>query len=579
MLSWWGIGHFVSVRTLTDDRLLAVVSRLCTGLVLWALLVLALGLTGLLRAGVLLGMTVVLALAGLVAIARAGLRWPQRRNHRMVLGVISLALVVDLVGAAVPPTSADALSYHLALPALSLRHGHLIEPFWQWLGFDPNLTELVYTQGLAVGGGPTASALGAVFAVLATIAVYGLARELGGGNRAGGLGAALFVLQGIVTWEATGAFVELGTSLFTALAAWHVVRAARSRAAGSAMWSGGAAGAAAATKYTGLFALVAVAGILAVTTRSRRAVVTASLAAVVVAGAWYLRNGVVTGNPLYPYLFGGKDWTPASNALLGPLRHAYGDGVSPLRLPLLPLDLIRHGGSFDRGQYVDVLIFPLSLFAFTRPGLRDRVAVWCGGIFLVVAWWVSSQQARFLLPALALLAAVAGSGIAAFAADRSRARILPAAVLVAAAVVWAVPSAALMRPLVRVAFGLETHAHFIQRLTGTYDALQAAGRSTKGTLALGYESLYYVPRDAVYLGAGEFAPDVPREVYLARLRELGVYRVLTPDPEAVADLSPIRPCLHLVRVLPARLVTSRTRGTSVPFPLDLMRIGACRAAP
>ena len=95
----------------------------------------------------------------------------------------------------------------------------------------------------------------------------------------------------------------------------------------------------------------------------------------------------------------------------------------------------------------------------------------------------------------------------------------------------------------------------------------------EGTLALaGYLQLYYYPGRALFLGDGEFSRDVPRTVYLDRLHREGVTFVLAQSPDQVGSLAPIWPCLRRVAELPARFVTSRARGTSVPLTLVLFRV-------
>lgn len=560
VLSWWGAGSVVPKRFLEGDRVLRVATRLGAGALAWALFVLMLALAGVLDGLAVTVVTCAFALLGL-------LRSRPRRFRGIPVSLVAAILAIDVVGASVPPTSADALAYHLGLPELWLRHGQFVEPFWQWLGFNPDATELLYTQGLAVGGGPTASVLGAAFAVLCTVAVFALGRELGAGSgRAGVLAAALFALQGIVTWEATGAFVELGTAFFTALAGTHAVRAVRLRSPAAAVWAGVASGGAAATKYPGLFDVVLVFAALLFARRARLVAIAVSAAALA-SGAWYVKNALATGNPVYPFVFGGRMWTSASSSIPHDLRAAYGVGSSPLRLALLPVDLFLHGGSFDRGQYVGPLLLPLSLVGWRAADRRGAVSVWLGGAALVLAWWASSEQARFLLPALALFAAAAGAGMV------SVPRPVVLAVMAVSAAAWAIPTALLERQLVPVAFGAESQPHFVQRMTGTYDALRAASRSAGGTLALaGYNGIYYASGDAVFLGPGEFASDVSRRDYLARLQRLDVTDVLAPAHGRIPALAPIRGCLVPLSTYAARFVTSRTRGTSESFPLRLFLV-------
>src|SRR5438132_6597 len=145
---------------------------------MWSLALLALGRVDLFDRRLLIVLTCIAAIPG--ALALRTLRWPALgdRLARVLLLAVAAALVLDLVAATAPPTSADALKYHLALPKLWLQTGSIGDPFWRWEGFGPSGVEMLYTQGLALGGGSTAAALHAFLRVLCALAVYGLAREM-----------------------------------------------------------------------------------------------------------------------------------------------------------------------------------------------------------------------------------------------------------------------------------------------------------------------------------------------------------------------------------------------------------------
>jgi hypothetical protein len=201
-LAWLGMGSILPDGVFPAGRLFAWLTRLAFGSTVWSVALLGLGRVGLFDRRLLVVLTCVAAAAG--ALSLRGLPRPRLGDglSRILLLAVAAALVLDLVAATAPPTSADALKYHLALPKLWLQLGSVGDPFWRWEGFNPSGVEMLYAQGLALGGGSTAAALHAVLAVLCALAVYGLGRELGG-PLAGATASFLFVLQGIVTWEAT----------------------------------------------------------------------------------------------------------------------------------------------------------------------------------------------------------------------------------------------------------------------------------------------------------------------------------------------------------------------------------------
>jgi hypothetical protein len=495
----------------------------------------------------------------------------------------AVALALDLVAATAPPTSADALKYHLALPKLWLQQGAVGDAFWQWEMFNPAGIEMLFAQGLAVGGGSTAASLHAVFAVLCAAAVWGLARELDAGRPlAGAVAAFVFVAQGIVTWEATSAFIELGLTFYVVLAVWYGVRWARSETLAHASLLGLFAGAAAGTKYLGLVAAAIVLGLWGAVAIARRRFAQVAIAAgvaLLAGGGWYLKNLVVADNPVYPFAFGGKWVTPSFEHIARSSVGDYGVGGGIVRLPLLPVDLLVHGGAFDRGQYVGTAIFVLAAIALVTRRTSAVLVLLGGAAIFGVAWWELAPQARFLLPGLAVLAAVGGAGSTSWLESGLRTRIPVGALLVVAGVAWLVASVALTRQLIPVTVGAEGRTHFLQRLTGTYDAFRSArGRSGDATIGLvDYPYPFNVPGRSVSLGQPEFDPTLSRADYLTRLRALGVETVLAGGTAVPSQLEPLDGCVTRLASYHARFVTSRSMARSRPFELTVYSSRSCVA--
>lgn len=279
---------------------------------------------------------------------------------------------------------------------------------------------------------------------------------------------------------------------------------------------------------------------------------------------------------MYPLFFGGERWTGEAQAQVDAVDSGYGVGGPVVRLAILPIDLLVHGESFDRGRYVGTAIFVLALAAlFLRPG-RLTLALAAGAAAYGVVWWYGSPQARFLLPALAVLAAVGGVGAARLVRAGGWKRASAAIVLAAAAAAWAVPSVALTRQLLPAAVGAESRAETLERLTGTYDAFRAVAARTDGTVAFaGYPSIFNYPERAIDLGRPEFGPDVPPGVYRERLRDHGVRFVLLAQGMGEREIAPIRGCLDRLAAFDARLVTSRSLDESIPLRLVLHSAGRC----
>lgn len=589
LCSWIAVGALVPARWLPQDGLQSALTRFAVGTVAWSLGLLAAGrLGGFSKTGI-IAVTVPLAVVGLLRVLRwsyrVALRLPPDRVVLAALALVAVALLVDIAAATAPPTSADALKYHLALPRRWLQLGSIGDPFWVWEGFQPSGLELLYGQALAIGNGSAAGAIHAFFAAATAACVYGIGKTLGAGSRrAGAIAAGAFVLQGLVTWEATSSFVELGLAFYTALALWYALGVRGAQPTRALAWCGFAAGAAAGTKFLGVLAggLVVAGALVAAPPRLRaRGVAVAGLAAVGAGGAWYLKNGIVTGNPVYPAFFGGTEWTPYAQTVLDGIDSRYGTG-SILRLPILPLDLLLHGGSFDRGEYVSTASFLLAPFALlARRRLAAAIAL-AGIVVYVAAWWELTPQARFLLPALVVLACLAGVGATELLTRGRLVRAATAAVLAAGVVAWIVPSVALVRQLVRPVVGAEAKAHFLDRLTGTQRAFDAIGLRTDGGVAfVDYEFVFNFPGRAFTLGPPAFGHDVPGPVYRARALALGARYLVTEGSDSGVAPPPgqLGPCARRLHVYPARFVTSRSKGTSVPITLTLYSLARCSRPP
>jgi len=138
-----------------------------------------------------------------------------------------------------------------------------------------------------------------------------------------------------------------------------------------------------------------------------------------VKSAWY------TGNPVYPFLhawFGGPDWNEELSTHLSAWQRGIGMGRGVADYVLLPLRVILLGKrGYERfdGEigFFWIVLVPLVLYAARARGTVRRAAAVAGLYF--VAWAATSQQMRFLIPILPVLA-LGGAAAAADLAERLR---------------------------------------------------------------------------------------------------------------------------------------------------------------
>jgi hypothetical protein len=504
-----------------------LVEGLAVGLGIAGMVGLVLAATGMLRPTpiALVGVLMLAVGGGDLARAVRALEPGAARRAWPYLVVCAVVLAVEIAPMLAPPIGGDQTKYQLAYPRLYAQHHGLVETPWSFWGQMQFLPNFVFALGFALGTDALPRLVNGTFGVLAALALAALVRRSFGFRSGAAAGALFFSLP--ITWSImTRAGADLALVLYTALAAtafvvWHTDgRASDLRRA--ALFAGLAGG----SKVMGLLvpALLG-AGVLATLAwralpvrRMVGAATAFGVIALVAAAPCYVRNGVDTGNPLFPFgygVFGGRHWSgPASDYLADYYRQyqtdqaVHRDGTPYVGLDVVrfPWDLTMHPDSFENGarQAMDVSPFALAFV----PGLlvvrrrRSAVLLTAGlgiayaGIIAGGAW----AHPRYVLPGVALLL------VSALPAARA---VLPRrvfALVVALTVVGNLAlSTRLLRPLwpdqVRVALGRLDENEFLRRHSPRFVFWeQANGEVPAGGLVLVLEKIphpYYIERPFV----------------------------------------------------------------------------------
>ncbi|HEX8237432.1 MAG TPA: phospholipid carrier-dependent glycosyltransferase [Abditibacteriaceae bacterium] len=380
-------------------------------------------------------------------------------NLALAIYLVAVFLITFLLTLA-PPNGADydSLTYHLAAPEQYLRAGGIVELPYDHHTYFPFTMEMLYLLGLALQGSVLAKLFHWLMLPLCCFALLAMGRRHLT-TRAGLFGAALFASLPLVQSEATTAYVDLGFTAFVLLAFmcfanWLAAREAENNGEtnGGATnggwwlgWSGVFCGFAIGTKYLG-FLTFGWLGLWALGTIIRRRnfqikpLLLFAVWAIVLGGGWYVRNWLWTGNPVFPFayeIFGGRGWSAQMAADYTRDQVAYGFGRSPsdwLWLPWrfsmaplnigvldgrpvgLPLWPFLHvppdngmGGKFEVDALLLQSIIGPALLALSAPLLfvknKPPVVRFIGWSFAFfwVFWAATSQQVRYILPALGLL--------------------------------------------------------------------------------------------------------------------------------------------------------------------------------
>lgn len=352
---------------------------------------------------------------------------------RVVQLFLLLIGALTLTRALTPPTGWDSHVYHLTAPQRYLEVGQIVGGIDIPHFYFPALVEQLYTAGLLVRGPMAAQALHLALAGLGLLALYGFLYRYQGA-RIAWTGVAILA-SAPTLWSLAGrAYVEWGLLAYGFLAFWALQNALGQ---GSVRWlvvSGCCAGLALGVKYTAAVLVLGLCASLLWTTLQRRRSPSPqerppfptweqsglwAAAALGVASPWYLKNLALTGNPFYPFLFGGWNWDPWRAEWF--TRGGTGLLLEPWRLLTAPWELVVLAS--EGSLLYDVTLSPL-LLAFlplllllrsgptwVRPALWVA-AVGYGGWLFGAAQSELLLQGRLLLPVLPFLAALLAMALA-----------------------------------------------------------------------------------------------------------------------------------------------------------------------
>lgn len=329
-----------------------------------------------------------------------------------------LAAVTLLVSCLAPLTANDALVYHLNLPKIYASEGGLARLPFNVYANMPHYGEMLYTLFYVIAGETGAKISYFLIVLAAAGSVYLLARRFVD-RKPALLGASAFLVQPLVidhriicNVDNLLAYMYLSAIILT-FQLWH----RRRRYMLPALLAGFMLG----IKYTAILPCITLLAIplLAMSRRSdwKRLAVGAAIAFVVLV-PWLVKNEAQIGNPVYPVferVFDGDHWDIGQNGQLMRWQRSMGMGRSVRDYLLLPLRLTTEGKPgmnytrFD-GTLSPVLLIliPLALLSRRRQTYALMVMALAGFVF----WAATSQQARFLIPTIAIGAVLASLGLA-----------------------------------------------------------------------------------------------------------------------------------------------------------------------
>ncbi len=136
------------------------------------------------------------------------------------------------------------------------------------------------------------------------------------------------------------------------------------------------------------------------------------LSAAIGCGLWFGKNWALTGNPTYPLLygvFGGETWNPDKERQWNAVHRPHDFSPKTLGKNL--------GAVVLTSEWLSPVVVPLALLAFVGGGVLPSVLqklrwkLLAYFVFIVAVWWLFTHRIdRFWIPALPVLALLAGAG-------------------------------------------------------------------------------------------------------------------------------------------------------------------------
>ena len=330
---------------------------------------------------------------------------------KLMFACVVIAALLNLAGALAPPFEYDELEYHLGALADYRRAGRIVFLPHNFYSNLPQLTEMLYMLAMTTTSDIAAKLLHWFFGVFGAMAVYGVARRLW--SRSVGLtAAALFYCTPFVQDLSETARIDLATAFLATLAFGAlVVGSEENEAASEKSWiwlSAFCAGAAVATKWTAIPVVLLPATVMLVVRRRFSSFPVYCFIVAIMIGPWLVKNWLLTGNPVYPLLYG---WFPnphwsAQQAAVFAARHYPTFGwqtVWQFFTPLWNLSFVEAGAA--------PLLLMTAPLILLLPRVEAMTAKRAGKLFMgAYAGWFcfTFRPWRFLFPAFGV-AAVAGA--------------------------------------------------------------------------------------------------------------------------------------------------------------------------
>ena len=523
-IAWFGLGSFAVsfVRTSRSEghsHILELAIKIATGAAIWSLVWFFLGIAGLYSRPVavvaqLIGVVLAVLSFRRIKEARAESRVPERAAvfDKIVLVLIAAPVIFAFVASLAPPTAKDTLLYHFALPKAFIAQGSNAFVEGNIASYLALGTEMHSVWAMLVSG-PVAdrageAAAGATiwmfFPILLAV-IFGWAREIGVSRRWSLIPVLMVASVPTAYHVAATAYIDIALALYITLAIYSLSRWWKTLENGWLILVAIFLGAALSAKLTTLFAIATFA--LIVLLRVRKAkdtepdslvkILVSGFAALILAGLiaapWYLRTWQQTDSPVFPFYMSvwpgeAPGWDVERSNLFQAMNSQYGgDAKTPLDYLAAPWNLSviaqpEQAANFDGVLGVAFLFgLPFLIWALWKLDLPAEAKIGVGVAAVIFLFWLfSSQQLRYLLPILPVLAIGIVVAIERIAEKRSPLYVTAKYSISIAAVCGLLTTAAwfLQKAPLRVVLGGESRDQYLTRNLDYYPYYQTLNTDT-----------------------------------------------------------------------------------------------------
>jgi 4-amino-4-deoxy-L-arabinose transferase-like glycosyltransferase len=410
------------------------------------------------------------------------------RGPKAIILLAAVILLATLIQSLAPPWDYDGLMYHLESPRQFLAANHMTFNSENWRASGPFTIEMLFSIGLAFGSNTYARLIHLTYAVILIFTTVAFSRRHFS-KKTGWIAFAIMLGIPVLPIWASWANTHMGWAAYEFLSLYAVYTWTIERHRNWLVLAGITTGLALGSKFLSAGSAILLGfWILWQNRRDLKKLLVEAFfyagVAILIALPWYIRSFMLTGNPVYPFIFGGPGWPPARLALLNEyLLNSFGAGSRWIDFLLLPYTVYAKNALFATLSIeMPSILFPLTLlYPWKHTGGERARPLALYAILWLLYWFNGSQQIRFMLPVFPILAILTAIVLQNLFSPRLN-RLAVIGLLAGVGIVslfYQVVTFVQYKPL-PVILGLESKAEYLRRNLYDYGAMEYIANSLPG---------------------------------------------------------------------------------------------------